>query len=188
MLNKKYTVVIFGSSKSNINTNDYIEAMKLAALLAKQDMVVITGGGPGIMEAANKGAAEAGGLTGAFRCEIKNEPPNKECTPGMFFACENMHERQDRFLQCADAYVFFPGGYGTLDELFTVLVHMQINKIKKVPVILYNKEFWSGLALWLNQTVLFKNMITPEDNDFYIILDEIQEVYKAILQKTTCFY
>lgn len=108
MLNKKYTVVIFGSSKSSIETKDYIETMKLAALLAKQDITVITGGGPGIMEAANKGAAGAGGLTGAFRCEIKNEPSNKECTPGMFFACKNMCERQDGFLQCADAYVFFP--------------------------------------------------------------------------------
>jgi len=181
MLNKKYTVVIFGSSKSNSNTDDYSAAMKLAALLAKQNITVMTGGGPGIMEAANKGAAEAGGLTGAFRCEIKNEPANKECTPGMLFVCENMCERQDRFLQCADTYVFFPGGYGTLDELFTVLVHIQINKIKKVPVILYNKEFWSGLISWLNQTVLFSGMITPEDNNFYTILDETQEAYGAIL-------
>lgn len=75
---------------------------------------------------------------------------------------------------------FSPGGYRTLDELFTVLVHIQINKIKKVLVILYNKEFWSGLALWLNQTVLFSNMITFKENDLYSVLDETQEVYKTI--------
>ncbi len=175
-------VSIFGSARTKPGTKYYKIATKLAELISKEGYGVITGGGPGIMEAGNKGANRAGGISVGLNIDLPFEQssnpyidPDKDIDHRYFFI------RKVMFVKYAQAFVALPGGFGTLDELFEVLTLIQTDKITKVPVILVGKEFWQGLIDWVKVTVLDSHgNISPDDLDLLPITDDLSEVVKII--------
>jgi uncharacterized protein (TIGR00730 family) len=174
-------VTIFGSARTRPDNIFYKKAVQTGALLAKQKFAVITGGGPGIMEAANRGARKAGGISVGLNIDLPTEQkPNPYQTHPIhfhYFFC-----RKVCFVKYATAFVIFPGGYGSLDELFEALTLMQTDRIDRFPVILVGKKHWKGLDEWM-KTVLIKNsLIAQNDPDLYKIVDEPEEVVQYIQQ------
>jgi len=172
-------VTIFGSARTGRNAPMYKMAEKTARLLMQQGYAVITGGGPGIMEASNKGASKAGGNSIGLNIDLPFEQtPNqyiKTLIKFHYFFC-----RKVMFVKYARAFVIFPGGFGTLDELFESITLIQTHRIESFPVILFNKEYWQGLMTWLNGKVLAEKNICKKDLDIMTIVDTPEEVLKAI--------
>ena len=172
-------VSIFGSARVPPGNRDYEQAVVLGRLLATNGFGVITGGGGGIMEAANKGAAEAGGKSVGVNIDLPAEQqPNPYATIRM--GCRYFFVRKVLFVKYAQAYVIFPGGFGTMDELFEAITLVQTKKLKPFPVILVNNEYWKGLIEWIKETMLRVEHISPEDLDIIQIMDDPQEVMKYI--------
>ncbi len=173
-------VSLFGSARTRPDEKYYKEAEETARLLAKAGFAVITGGGPGIMEAANKGAFEAGGASVGLNITLPQEQEaNKYQTISVDF--HYFYARKVMFVKYASAYVCFPGGYGTLDEFFETLTLIQTLKIEAFPVILYGTPFWSGLVGWLRET-LVSDFIDDEDIDIFRIVDSPRDVVKLVKQ------
>jgi len=172
-------VSIFGSSRSKASTLDYKRAEKLAGLLVKEGYAVITGAGPGIMEGANKGASEAGGESIGLNIELpfeqKANPYVKTRLEFRFFFC-----RRVMFVKYADAFVFLPGGYGTLDEFFEIITLIQTQKIKPIPVILLGKRYWNTFFKWAKEVLLDGDFIEPQDLKIFHIVETPEEVIKLI--------
>jgi uncharacterized protein (TIGR00730 family) len=172
-------VTFFGSARSKPDDKYYMLAKELASELAGQGFAIITGGGPGIMEAANKGALEAGGISVGVNIELPfeqkpNPYTNVQLTFRYFFV------RKVMFIKYAIGYVIFPGGFGTLDELFEALTLIQTDKIRPFPVVLFGSEYWSGMIDWLNKTMVENKMIRPEDMSIFTVTDSIPEVVKIL--------
>src|SRR5438045_3017335 len=143
-------VSIFGSARSRPQNRYYKAAARTAALLARAGLAVITGGGPGIMEAANKGAFEVGGTSVGCNITLPQEQEaNRYQTISLDF--HYFYARKVMFVKYASAFVCFPGGYGTLDEFFETITLVQTLKVEAFPIILYGSEFWSGLVRWMNE-------------------------------------
>ena len=173
-------VSIFGSARAEPDEPYYELARKTAYEIAKADFAVITGGGGGVMEAANKGATEAGGKSIGLNIELPMEQlPNKYQNISLhfkYFFC-----RKVMFLKYAHGFIVFPGGYGTMDEFFESLVLIQTLKQASFPVILMGSEFWEGLVNWMEQKMLKDHgYIAPEDMDVYTVLDDPQAAVKII--------
>ncbi|HTZ38733.1 MAG TPA: TIGR00730 family Rossman fold protein [Syntrophales bacterium] len=172
-------VTIFGSARTIPGNPYYQKAEHLARLLAQKGFSVITGGGPGIMEAANKGAAEAGGTSVGMNIRLPLEQ-----TPNEYANVKLYHKyffiRKVMFVKFAVAYVIMPGGFGTMDEFFEALTLIQTRRIKSFPVILMGSEYWKGLLDWLKGTMLAQGMIVQEDLDLIRIIDEPEEVVNYI--------
>jgi len=176
-------ISIFGSARTPTEDKYYKLATEIAGLLVKEGFGVITGGGPGIMEAGNKGAFEAEGLSVGLNIELPFEQshnpyilPDKNLNHRYFFV------RKVMFVKYAQAFIVMPGGFGTLDELFEVLTLIQTNKISKVPVILVGSEFWGGLRDWISKVMLDKfSNISPKDMDLIPIEDDPQKVIQYVL-------
>ncbi len=173
-------VSIFGSSRTKPNQPYYKLAEITAAEIAKAGFAVITGGGGGIMEAANKGANEAGGKSVGLNIELPIEqPPNKYQNISLdfrYFFC-----RKVMFLKYAHGFVVFPGGFGTLDEFVESLMLIQTLKQVYFPVILMGSEYWDGLIKWMRQTMLTKHKnISPEDLNIFTVVDEPERAVKII--------
>src|SRR5215210_8552371 len=146
-------VAIFGSARTPPDNPYYAAAQETAGLLARAGFTVITGGGPGIMEAANRGAFEASGASIGCNIELPFEQaPNPYQTRSLKF--KYFFVRKTMFVKYSNAFVIFPGGFGTLDELFEALTLIQTRKIKNFPVILFGSEFWAGMLSWLEETIL----------------------------------
>ncbi|HEY0173136.1 MAG TPA: TIGR00730 family Rossman fold protein, partial [Pyrinomonadaceae bacterium] len=146
-------VSIFGSARTPADNPYYAAAQETAGLLARAGFTVITGGGPGIMESANRGAFEAGGVSVGCNIELPFEQsPNPYQTRSLKF--KYFFVRKTMFIKYSNAFVIFPGGYGTLDELFEALTLIQTRKINNFPVILFGSEFWRGMLDWLEGTIL----------------------------------
>lgn len=173
-------ISIFGSARTASDNFYYKAAEKTAALLVKNGMGIITGGGPGIMEAANKGAFEAGGTSIGCNIELPFEQEaNKYQNISLEF--HYFFVRKMMFVKYSVGYVIFPGGYGTLDELFEALTLSQTNKIRHFPIALFGSEYWEGIADWLNDCLLVKHCtISPEDKDLYRIFDDPEEAVNYI--------
>ncbi len=172
-------VSVFGSARVARDDPMYGLAVELGGLLARADFAVITGGGPGIMEAANKGAHEAGGTSIGCNIELPFEQGiNEYCDLGIDF--RYFFVRKTMFVKYAEAFVVFPGGFGTLDELFEALVLIQTGKVQQFPVILVGSEFWSGLTGWLERRVLGESKISPNDLDLFTVCDHPAEVVTHI--------
>ncbi|OWK26684.1 MAG: Rossman fold protein, TIGR00730 family [Parcubacteria group bacterium GW2011_GWA2_38_13b] len=175
------TVTIFGSAQINKNNYWYKEAEKLASLLSRADFGVVTGGGPGIMEAANRGAMESGGDSIGLNIELPHEqrvnPYVRKNTGFHYFFV-----RKVMLAYSAQAYVFFPGGFGTLDEFFELITLVQTKKISvKMPIILIGKEFWDPLLEWLKTDVYGKfNFVDKENLRIYSIVDSAEEAFELI--------
>jgi len=174
-------VSIFGSARTALSNQYYAEAVRTAELLGRAGFAIITGGGPGIMEAANKGAKLAGALSIGCNIELPFEQElnpylDKAMTFRYFFV------RKTMFIKYSEAFVTFPGGFGTLDELFGALVLIQTKKISNFPVVLYGSEYWGGMADWLRKMVLVANNITPEDVDAIHVVDEPERVRDIVVE------
>jgi hypothetical protein len=174
-------VTIFGSARLAPGSPYYNKCLKVAENLAKEGFAVISGGGPGIMEAANKGAQNANGTSVGLNIELPMEQtPNPYQDVKVEF--RYFFVRKLMFVKYAVGYVIFPGGFGTIDELFEALTLIQTKKIRGFPVVLVGKDYWSGLIDWLKMSVLAAGNISPEDLDFMHIVDEPEEVC-AIINK-----
>ena len=173
-------VSVVGSARIGRGDPSYRMARSLSRKLAKRGYAIITGGGPGIMEAANRGAREAGG--GSVGCNIElpfEQGLNEVVTLGMEF--RYFFVRKTMFVKYAEAFCIFPGGFGTLDELFEALTLIQTGKVKHFPVVLFGKTYWSGLLDWLKATPLDQGKISPEDLTLFTVTDDVDEAVKVIL-------
>jgi uncharacterized protein (TIGR00730 family) len=174
-------ISIFGSARSKPTDPDYAAAQETAALLAKEGFAVITGGGPGIMEAANRGAFEAGGLSIGCNIELPFEQrPNAYQTRSLTF--KYFFVRKMMFVKYSLGFVIFPGGFGTFDELFEALTLIQTKKIRDFPVVLFGLAYWSGLLNWVREAVLTGGKIAEHDLRLFHITDSPQEVVQIVLQ------
>ncbi len=172
-------VTIFGSARTEPDDPVYKKAEKIAALFAKNNFAVITGGGGGVMEAANKGATEAGGTSVGLNIVLPFEQePNKYSNINLDF--NYFFIRKVMFVKYAFAYIIMPGGFGTLDELFESVTLVQTQRIKPFPIILVDSDFWSGLKEWITSRLLKENRISPEDIDILQVLDEPEEIVKTV--------
>jgi uncharacterized protein (TIGR00730 family) len=175
----KNAVSIFGSARTTPDDPYYQKAELLSRLLAERGFGVITGGGPGIMEAANKGAAGAGGQSVGMNIRLPLEQkPNPYANISIDY--KYFFTRKVMFVKYAMAYVVMPGGFGTLDELFEALTLLQTKRIKTFPVILMGSEYWKGLIDWLKKTVLRNNKISAMDLDLFQVIDDPEEAVKHI--------
>lgn len=175
------SVTLFGSARTPRDDPYYQIAYELGGLLAREGLSVITGGGPGVMEAANKGAKEMGGASAGVGIELPFEASNnayldadKNITFRYFFV------RKLMFLKYSQAFVAFPGGLGTLDELFEALTLSQTGKTPKFPILLVGRDYWSGLMDWLEVRVLAEGNISKKDLELFRVVDTAAEVMDAI--------
>ncbi len=174
-------VSIFGSARVKPDDPVYKKTEMLAALFAKNNFAVITGGGGGVMEAANKGAAEAGGKSVGLNIVLPFEQkPNQYSNIKLEF--KYFFIRKVMFVKYAHAYVIMPGGFGTLDELFEAVTLVQTHRIKPFPVILVGSEYWGGLKKWIESRLLKANMLSSKDIDILKVIDDPQEVVDTIKQ------
>jgi len=172
-------VAIFGSARTPADNPYYAAAQETAALLVRAGFSVITGGGPGIMEAANRGAFEASGASIGCNIELPFEQtPNPYQTRSLKF--KYFFVRKTMFVKYSNAFVIFPGGYGTLDELFEALTLIQTRKINNFPVILFGSEFWAGMLHWLENAILKNKYISSEDRGLLHITDSPAGVVEII--------
>ena len=178
-------VVFYGSARVKEGNRYYEAARLLAKKLVKKGFSRITGGGPGIMEAGNRGAKEGGGKSIGLNISLPMEQkPNPYATTVLNF--RYFFVRKTMFNKYASAYVLFPGGYGTLDELTETLVLIQTKKLKPFPIILYGSEFWNGLVDWLKETVLSGGYIDGEDFELFRVSDDIDEIIQIIEENHMC--
>jgi conserved hypothetical protein, DprA/Smf-related, family 2 len=175
------SVTIFGSARVEEGNKYYEAARELAFKLSKKGFSIVTGGGPGIMEAANRGAFEAGGNSIGLNIKLpKEQKPNKYLTEILNF--NYFFSRKVMLVKYATAFVLFPGGFGTLDELTETLTLIQTKKLKPFPVILYGNEYWNGFVQWLNDVVVKDGYIDKEDTELFKQIDNIDEIVDYIDQ------
>lgn len=172
-------VSIFGSARTQPDNPMYIMAQGIAETLVQDGYSIITGGGPGIMAAANKGAAQAGGTSVGLGIELPhedgiNEYANLAITFRYFFV------RKTMFMKYSLGFIVMPGGFGTFDELFEALTLVQTGKVSSFPIVLVGKEYWSGLIEWISTTVADEGMINPADLDYLTIVDTPEEAVSAV--------
>jgi hypothetical protein len=175
-------VTIFGSARARPRSANYKRAEKVARLLVKGGFNVISGGGPGIMEAANKGAAEAGGKSVGLHIHLPkeqkaNEYANVQLDFKYFFI------RKVMFVKYAVAYIILPGGFGTLDELFEALTLIQTKRIRSFPVVIMDSRFWKGLMDWMKGTLVKEKCISPSDLDIFQFVDTPEEAVEIIKRR-----
>jgi uncharacterized protein (TIGR00730 family) len=172
-------ISIFGSARSKPDDEDYKAAQETAGLLAAAGFAVITGGGPGIMEAANRGAFDAGGLSIGCNIELPFEQkPNPYQTRSLKF--KYFFVRKMMFVKYSLGFIIFPGGFGTFDELFEALTLIQTHKIRNFPVVLFGTSYWNGLLEWLRQVVLPGGKISELDFKIFHLTDSPAEVVEII--------
>ena len=176
---KRPAVSIFGSARVQPDEKSYQLAEAIAGGLARAGYAVITGGGPGIMEAANKGASEAGGISVGLNINLPFEQePNPYSNLPLSF--KYFFIRKVMFIKYAMAFIGMPGGFGTLDELFEAVTLIQTRRIKSFPIILVGKDYWSGMVDWIKDKMLSAGNINADDMLFFNILDEPDEVVNTI--------
>jgi uncharacterized protein (TIGR00730 family) len=172
-------VSVFGSARIKASHRYYRQARTLGRMLAKAGYAVITGGGPGIMAAANRGCQEGGGLSIGCNIELpKEQGLNAYVDLGIEF--RYFFARKVMFVKYADAFVIFPGGYGTLDELFEALTLIQTGKVQDFPVILMGTDYWGGMIDWIRASLLAEAAINPEDVDLLRLTDDPEEAVRII--------
>jgi len=172
-------VSIFGSARITPDSPYYALSEKLGQRLAQAGLPVIAGGGPGIMEAANKGAFTAGGTSIGLNISLPRETTNNRYqTHSLQF--EYFYSRKATFFMHSAAYIAMPGGFGTMDELFEVLTLVQTRKVPPAPIVLMGTEFWSGLFDWMRQQLLTHKLIGPNDLELVTISDDVDEVMQHI--------
>ena len=173
-------VTVFGSARIAAGEPEYELGVDLGAALAHAGYAVITGGGPGLMEAPNRGCHEAGGLSVGLGIELPHEQSLNEWVDlGLNF--RYFFARKTMFLKYSQAFVTLPGGFGTMDELFEVLCMVQTKKVTNYPIVLIGTEFWAGLVDWLGTQLTARGMISPHDMDLFLVTDSIDEAVRHIV-------
>jgi uncharacterized protein (TIGR00730 family) len=172
-------VSIFGSARTQPDDPIYQKAKEIAGAFVKEGFSVITGGGGGVMEAANKGASEAGGRSVGLNIKLPfeqkpNDFANVKVEFNYFFI------RKVMFMKYAAAYIGLPGGFGTLDEIFEVITLIQTQRIKPFPVILAGSDYWSGLLDWIKAQLLSRGTISPDDTDIVQVIDDPEEIVHLV--------
>jgi len=172
-------VSVFGSARTPRDHPHYLAGVQIGAALAQAGYAVITGGGPGAMEAANRGCLDAGGLSVGLGIELPFEQElNEWVDVGISF--RYFFVRKTMFVKYAQAFVILPGGFGTLDELFEALTLVQTRKVTRFPVLLYGTEYWSGLVDWIRSTMVDNRTISPADLDLVTVTDDVEQVVAEI--------
>ena len=172
---------IFGSARIDEAHPAYAPAREAGRLFAERGWAVITGGGGGVMEAANRGAQEGGGLSVGFNIELPHEQaPNHYLDIEHTF--DHFYARKVAFVKPSEGFVIFPGGFGTLDELFEALTLIQTGKVMHFPVVLVGSEYWDGLVAWLRERLLREGMISPDDVELLHVTDDPQEAVELIVE------
>lgn len=174
-------VSVFGSARTGSDHEEYLAAVECGRLLAQHHLAVITGGGPGVMEAANKGAYEAGGVSVGLNILLPQEQSaNKYQTVSLNF--NYFYARKVCFVKYASGFVMFPGGYGTLDEMFETLTLIQTMKVRPFPVVLVDSKYWGGLVKWIREELASGGYIDEEDADIFRVVDTPAEAVQQILE------
>ena len=172
-------VTVFGSARIGADDPDYDRARQCGRQLAEAGFAVITGGGPGVMEAANRGAKEHGGFSAGFNIELPHEQaPN--CYLDLALTFRHFYARKVMLVKGAEGFILFPGGFGTLDELFESVTLIQTDKVREFPVSLIGKEYWRGLVDWIAAWPLATGKISPEDIDLFHVTDDVAVAVELI--------
>ena len=174
-------VTVFGSARTRPDEPMYMKAVEITRMLGEAGFAIITGGGPGIMEAGNRGASEAGAVSVGLGIELPfeqhlNEYVNLELEFRYFFA------RKTMFLKYAQAYLVFPGGWGTMDEMMEALTLVQTDKIQHFPIILFGSDYWQGLLDWFREQMIGHGKISSDDMDLFFVTDSPQEVLDIVVK------
>ena len=174
-------VTVFGSARIREDDPVYAAARTLAARFAEQGWAVVTGGGPGVMEAANRGAHEAGGMSVGFNIELPHE---QEANPylDLSLTFRHFYARKTMFVKAAEGFVVFPGGFGTADELFEALTLIQTGKVFHFPVVLVGSDYWDELLAWIRGELLADGMISPDDLELLHVTDDLDDAVARVLE------
>jgi hypothetical protein len=179
----KPAVTIFGSARVRQDHPAYRSAVETGKRFAEAGFTVITGGGPGVMAAANRGAQEGGGVSVGFNIELPHEQEsNPYIDIGLTF--QHFYVRKTMFVKPAEGFVIFPGGFGTLDEFFEALTLIQTGKVLHFPVVLFGADYWEGLLAWIQDPLLAQRMISPDDLELLVVTDEPE---KAVATVVSCY-
>jgi hypothetical protein len=174
-------VSIFGSARIREGSATYESARAAGSAFAEAGFAVVTGGGPGVMEAANRGCREAGGLSVGFNIELPMEQGlNAYCDIGLTF--RHFYARKVMFVKAAEGFVIFPGGFGTQDELWEALTLMQTRKIGEFPVVLFDSAYWADLLDWIGDEMLANELISPQDLDLLMVTDDAKEIVSMVVR------
>jgi hypothetical protein len=175
-------VSIFGSARVSEGTPTYESARATGRAFARAGFAVVTGGGPGVMEAANRGCKEGGGLSVGFNIELPMEQGlNAYCDIGLTF--HHFYTRKVMFVKAAEGFVIFPGGFGTQDELWEALTLIQTGKIGAFPVVVFDSDYWGELLEWMRKEMLEDDLISPGDVDLLYLSDDPQEVVELVVAR-----
>ncbi len=173
-------VTIFGSARVRADDPAYTHARETARRFADRGWAVVTGGGPGVMEAANRGAKDGGGLSVGFNIELPNEQsPNPYVD--LLLTFRHFYARKTMFVKAAEGFVVFPGGFGTADELFEALTLIQTGKVVHFPVVLFDSDYWGELLGWVKGELLVDGMISPEDLDLLHVTDDVDDAVARVI-------
>jgi uncharacterized protein (TIGR00730 family) len=172
-------VSIFGSARVREGDPAYDSARETARLFAESGFSVVTGGGPGVMEAANRGCQEGGGFSVGFNIELPHEQ-GANAYLDLSLTFKHFYARKTMFVKPAEGFVIFPGGFGTLDEFFEALTLIQTGKILHFPVVLVDRDYWSGLLDWIQERLLAEGMISAEDEELLFVTDEPAEAVATV--------
>jgi uncharacterized protein (TIGR00730 family) len=171
---------VFGSARVKPDDAIYADAVEVGRRIAQAGFAVVTGGGPGVMEAANRGAREAGGVSVGFNIELPHEQhENRYLDLSLTF--EHFYARKTMFVKAAEGFVIFPGGFGTLDELFESLTLIQTGKVLHFPVVLFDHGYWAPLLDWIRGRLLADGMISPEDLELLTVADDHAEAVQVLV-------
>lgn len=185
---RKYglAVTFFGSARRTLEPKVYADATLLASRLAKAGFAVITGGSLGIMEAANKGAYEAGGSSVGLNIHLPDEQrENPYLTDHLEF--DHFFVRKVMLTFASEVYIYFPGGFGTMDELFEIITLIQTKKIRPLPIVLYDKKYWEPLVAFMRDHLVAEwKTIDPHDLDLFVVVDSVDEAYEYIMSHVKC--
>src|SRR5919197_1158408 len=173
-------VSIFGSARVREHSQPYESARVVARCFAEAGWAVVTGGGPGVMEAANRGAKEGGGLSVGFNIRLPHEQHSNPYLD-IDHTFEHFYARKTMFVRAAEGFVIFPGGFGTLDEFYESLTLIQTGKVLHFPVVLFDAEYWQGLLDWIRDPLLAQGMISPDDLELLVVTDEPAEAVATVL-------
>jgi hypothetical protein len=174
-------VTVFGSARFAEGSPAYAQARELGGLLAAEGLAVITGGGPGIMEAANRGCQEADGVSVGLNIELPHEQSSNAYLD-ISIEFRYFFVRKTMFVKYADGFAIFPGGFGTLDELFESLTLVQTKRIEHFPIVLIGRAYWTGLMEWARGTLVGSGAIAPEDLDIFHVTDEVGEAVRILTE------
>jgi hypothetical protein len=176
----KPAVTLFGSARVHDGHPAYDDAREVGRRFAEAGFTVVTGGGPGVMEGANRGAREGGGLSVGFNIVLPHEQHSNPYVD-VEVVFEHFYVRKTMFVKAAEGFVIFPGGFGTLDELFEAMTLIQTGKILDFPVVLFDSEYWRALLDWIRDPLLAQGMVSPEDWDNLTVTDDPEEAVRLVV-------